>query len=71
MTPPLTNTQLELLKAFSRDLSEQDLSRLRQVLADFFAGIAVEEADRAWDAQHWDEEKVQILLNTKLRKSSS
>lgn len=33
---PLTNAQLEILKAFSHNLDEKDLKDLRKALADFF-----------------------------------
>ena len=64
---PLPNVQLEMLKAFSHDLNEPELVRLRKLLAEFFADIATQEADKAWDEQGWNEAKVQELLNSKLR----
>ncbi len=64
---PLSNVQLELLKIFSHNLSDQDLLRLKKKLVQFFYEIATEEADKAWDNQGWDEDKVQELLNKKLR----
>lgn len=67
---PLTNVQLEMLKAFSHELDETDLDRLRNLLAQFFANIATAEADNVWDEQSWDEAKVQELLNTKDRKTT-
>lgn len=67
---PLTNAQLEILKAFSHNLSEQDLVDLRKMLADFFAEKAISEANKAWDEKGWTNDDVDRLLNTKLRKRS-
>lgn len=67
---PLTNAQLEILKAFSHNLSEEDLTDLRRMLADFFAEKAIAEANKAWDEKGWTDEDVDRLLTTKLRKRS-
>jgi len=63
---PFTNAQLEIIKTFRHDLSEEDLRRLRQHLSEFFANIFMDEADKGWD-----EEKMDELLNTKLRRKKS
>ena len=65
---PLTNAQLEILKAFSHNLRERDLIDLRKILADFFAEKAITEANKAWDEKGWTNEDVDRLLSTKLRK---
>ncbi len=65
---PLTNVQLELLKTFSLELSEEELLQLRELLANFFAEKAIQAANRTWDEKGWDDEKVNQLLHTKLRK---
>jgi hypothetical protein len=65
---PFSNAQLELLKAFSKELSEKDIKNLKKRLADFFATRLMDEADAAWEKQAWDDEKVESLLHTKLRK---
>lgn len=67
---PLTNAQLEILKAFSHNLNEKDLMDLRKMLADFFAEKAIAEANKAWDEKGWTNKDVDRLLNTKLRKRS-
>jgi hypothetical protein len=64
---PLSNLQLELLKAFSHQLDEKDLVELRGMLASFFAKKAIESANEVWDKEGWDKEKVDELLNKKLR----
>ena len=64
---PLSNLQLELLKAFSHQLSEEDLRQVKALLAAFFANKAIEAANSVWDQEGWDQEKVDTLLRTKLR----
>lgn len=60
---PLTNLQLELLKVFSHDLSENELKEIKSLLLEYFAKKAVAEADKAWDAEKWSEEKIKTILN--------
>ena len=51
---PLTNTQVELLKAFSHDLSEEELVLFRRTIARFFADRASDEVDKLWNERGWD-----------------
>ena len=67
ISQPLSNLQLELLKAFSHRLSDQDLLELKKVLAAFFAERAIKEADQVWEEENWDQAKVEELLQAKLR----
>jgi hypothetical protein len=64
---PFTNVQLELLKVFSHQISDADLTALRAVLAQFFAQRAVEAADAAWEKNAWTDADVERLLHIKLR----
>lgn len=64
---PLSNVQLELLRVFAHQVSDNDLSGLRQMIAEFFAHRAVIAADVFWDRNGRSETDVQRLLNTKLR----
>ena len=68
---PLSNVQIELLKAFQHELSDEDIIALRQLLSDFFAQRSIEAANKVWDEQNWNNEKVETLLKTKLRKRSN
>jgi len=65
-TGALSNTQLELLKTFSHELSEADLKELRKRLASFFAEKLIQKADKYWDSKKINEEAV---LYKKLRAS--
>jgi hypothetical protein len=66
-TKPLTNLQLELLRVFSREVSETDLIEIRKMLAHFFAEKAMDLADQAWDANKWTEEDEQRFLKEHAR----
>ncbi len=45
----LTNLQLELLKIFSKEISEEELLDVKRMLARYFSAKTTEEADRIWD----------------------
>lgn len=64
---PLSNLQLELLKAFSHQLSDEELLELKAMLASFFAKKSIEAANKVWDENNWDEQKVSEVLQTKQR----
>ena len=66
---PFTNVQLEILKVFSRNLSEADLKKFRKTIALFFAERATNAADKVWDEKGWTGVDVDRMLNTKMRKS--
>ncbi|RKX65955.1 MAG: hypothetical protein DRP41_02440 [Thermodesulfobacteriota bacterium] len=44
----MTNLQIELLKLYSTDLTEEELKQLKTQLAKFFADKAVKEAEKVW-----------------------
>jgi len=69
MKQPFSNAQLELLKAFSHDLSDSELAELKKMLAQFFAQRAIKEVDRVWDEKGWTEGDVERLLQQKMRTS--
>ena len=67
---PLSNVQLELLKTFSHQLSENDLIELRKTLALFFAQRLVQQADEVWEEKKWTDQDVDKILATKMRKTN-
>ena len=69
ISQPLTNTQLEILKAFSYNLDKTELQEFKDLLAQYFAKRAIKSANKVWDEKGWTNEKVDELLNTKLRKT--
>ena len=59
---PLTNLQLELLKLYSMELSEEQLKDVQRLLANYFAKQASDEMDRLWDERGWNEETIKAWL---------
>ena len=66
---PLTNVQLEILKAFSYNLDVTELNEFKLTLAQYFAKRAIKGANKVWEEKAWNDDKVEELLHTKLRKS--
>jgi hypothetical protein len=61
---PFSNLQLELLKLYSKNVSENDLLQIKLFLAQYFAEKAMDEADRIWEEKDYTAEKI---LNTHRR----
>jgi hypothetical protein len=59
---PLTNLQIELLKLYSMELSEEQLKDVQRLLANYFAKQTSDEMDRLWDEQGWNEETMEAWL---------
>lgn len=53
---PLTPLQLELLELYARGISAQDLQTIQQLISDYFAKKAIEEADRLWESRGYTDE---------------
>ena len=66
---PLSNVQLEILKAFSYNLTDKELKDFKDTLAQYFAERAIQIADQVWEEKGWTDEDVDRMLNTKMRKS--
>jgi hypothetical protein len=49
LKPPLTNVQLELLKAFSLNLPEADLKKIQNFITHLLLEHAHDTADAAWE----------------------
>ena len=58
----LSNLQLELLKVFSHDISEEELLDIRRMLAQYFMKRAVKGADKTWDKKGYSNELMQQWL---------
>jgi F0F1-type ATP synthase alpha subunit len=67
---PMTNLQLELLKLYTRKVSEQDLQSIKQMLAQYFSNKAMDLADKIWEENNWNDEDAERFSNDHLRKSS-
>ena len=55
---PFSNIQLELLKLYSKDISESDLIQIKLLLAHYFAEKAMDEADQIWEEKNYTVEKI-------------
>lgn len=66
---PLSNVQLEILKAFSYNLTDKELKDFKDTLARYFAERAIQIADQVWEEKGWTDEDVDRMLNTKMRKN--
>ncbi len=60
---PLTNVQLELLKLYSTNLSENDLKELKDQLAQFYAKKSIDLANKAWNEKGLTNEDMDKWLN--------
>lgn len=70
LAQPLSNVQLEILKAFAHDLDQDELIEFKDLIAQYFAHRAIKSADKSWDEKGWTDQTVDSLLQTKLRKKS-
>jgi hypothetical protein len=61
LQPQFTNLQLELLKVFSRQVSDDDVKAIRKMLVNYFAEKAINLADQAWDKNGWTEKDTMKL----------
>jgi hypothetical protein len=59
----LTNLQLELLKLFSYELTDQELLDIKDLLAHYFAQKATQEMDIFWETHNLTDEIVDEWLN--------
>lgn len=65
---PLNALQLELLELFAREVSNQDLLAIKQMVSDFFAQKAIAEADALWEEQGYSDDTMTKWLNIHERK---
>jgi hypothetical protein len=60
---PLSNVQIELLKLYSTNLSEEDLNELKLLLTRFFAEKSIQLANKVWDEKGLTDEDMDQWLN--------
>lgn len=70
-TQALTNLQLELLKTFTRQVSDEDVLAIRKMLAQYFAQKAMNLADDVWDKNSWTASDTQQLSSEHNRKATN
>jgi len=52
----LSNLQIELLKSFAYDLSDEQLNEIKLLLSNYFAEKATQRMDALWEERGWTEE---------------
>jgi hypothetical protein len=62
-SPPLTNTQLQLLKLYAYDLKEDEMQDLQRVLAAFFADRIRKRTGNLWQERGYTNETMKQWLN--------
>lgn len=62
---PLSNVQIELMKLYSTNLSDNEIMELKDVLANFFGNKAIEKANQIWDERGLSNEDMDKWLNQK------
>lgn len=58
-TKKLTNLQLELLKIFKFDISNDQIKEIRALLASYFAQKVDSEMDSLFESNKWGAEKIE------------
>lgn len=66
---PLSNLQLELLKLYATDITDNQLLEIKQLLATYFADQVDEGMTKLWEANNWDEKTIEGWKNERLRSS--
>lgn len=64
---PLSNLQLELLQLFAKEVTDEELNKIKVFIAKVLAEKAMDEADKVWDQENWTEEEVTRLSHGHLR----
>lgn len=62
-SPPFSNIQMELLKIYSTNISEEELLELKKHLATFFAQKAIKLADNLWDERNLTNAEMESWAN--------
>ena len=64
---PLNDTQLMLLKLFSRPMSSQEVESLRQLLLDYYNTLLQKEVSQVMDEKGITQEDLEDVLNRQQR----
>ena len=60
---PLNKAQIEILKLFSREVSDTDLLEVKRFIVKYFARKAIDSANKVWDDKEWGAEDEKRLLS--------
>lgn len=67
----LSNLQVELLRLYGNEVSDETLREIKQVLAKYFADRATNEMDKVWEDQGLTEQDMVDWTNEHNRSESS
>ena len=70
MSVALNNTQLEILKMFSNDQTEEELQEIRSLLIAYLANKVTFEADKAFDEKGYTEDVFENWKKEHFRKTA-
>ena len=70
MEAALNKTQLEILKLFSNNQSEEDLKEIKSLLITYLSDKVIREADKASDAKEYTQETFEKWKLDHFRKSA-
>ena len=68
-TTRFTPLQLDLLRIFSRNPSEQELIDIKNLIARYYADKASDEMDRLWEERGYTDETMQGWVKERMRTS--
>jgi len=60
---PLSNVQVELMKIYSKNITEPELFKLKNLLAQFYAKKSIEYANKAWQEKELSNDIMDKWLN--------
>jgi hypothetical protein len=52
----ITNLQIELMKVFSYEVTEDELIDIKEMLSNYFSDKVTSEMDQLWDKKGWSQE---------------
>lgn len=65
----LSNLQLELLKIYSFNISNEQLLEVKSLLSDYFAEKITKDMDKLFEKKAWDESKIDEWASEHMRTS--
>lgn len=63
----LTNLQLELIKLFSYEISNEQLIEIKSILSNYFADKITYDIDKLFESNKWGDEKIEEWSNEHMR----
>ncbi|GAA4413038.1 hypothetical protein GCM10023187_40860 [Nibrella viscosa] len=67
----LSNLQMELLKLYPYNISEEQIRDIRKLLADYFAQQVDDEMNRLWQEKNWNEQTLEGWKNEHMRSQTA